>query len=45
MMPRIFVTRRLPEGAMKVLKDKFDVDFNPHDRVLTREELLAGVKG
>lgn len=45
MTPRIFVTRRLPEGAMKVLQDKFDIQCNPHDRVLTREELLSGVQG
>ncbi len=45
MKPRIFVTRRLPEGAMQVLEEKFDVQCNPYDRVLTREELLAGVKG
>lgn len=45
MKPRIFVTRRLPEGAMQVLEDKFDVQCNPDDRVLTREELLFGVKG
>lgn len=43
MKPRIFVTRRLPKGAMQVLEDKFDVQCNPHDRVLSREELLAGV--
>ncbi|HMK36076.1 MAG TPA: D-glycerate dehydrogenase [Desulfomonilaceae bacterium] len=45
MTPTIFVTRRLPEGAMQVLEDTFEVLCNPHDRVLTREELLAGVKG
>lgn len=44
-MPKIFVTRRLPEGAMQELESKFDVQCNPHDRVLTREELLAGVQG
>ncbi len=44
MKPRIFVTRRLPEGAMQVLEDKFDVQCNPDDRVLNREELLEGVK-
>jgi len=45
MTPRIFVTRRLPEGAMKVLQDKFDIQCHPHDRVLPREELLSGVQG
>lgn len=45
MKPTIFVTRRLPDGAMQVLEENFDVDCNPHDRVLTREELLAAVAG
>ncbi len=45
MKPKIFVTRRLPEGAMQVLDENFDVECNPHDRVLTRQELLAWVKG
>jgi glyoxylate reductase len=45
MKPSVFVTRRLPEGAMQVLNENFDVQCNPHDRVLTRQELLEGVKG
>lgn len=45
MKPQVFVTRRLPEGAMQVLEQKFNVDCNPNDRVLSRQELLAGVKG
>ncbi len=44
MMPRIFVTRRLPKGAMQVLEENFEVQCNPHDRVLSREELLDSVK-
>jgi len=43
--PKIFVTRLLPEGAMRVLHENFDVQCNPHDRALTREELLEGVRG
>ncbi|MCB2229061.1 MAG: D-glycerate dehydrogenase [Desulfarculaceae bacterium] len=45
MKPKIFVCRRLPEGAMEALESAFDVECNPNDRVLTREELLAGVAG
>jgi len=45
MKPGIFVTRRLPDGAMQVLNENFDVQCNPHDRVLSRQELLDGVKG
>lgn len=43
--PSIFVTRRLPEGAMQMLNEHFLVECNPHDRALSREELLAGVNG
>jgi glyoxylate reductase len=45
MKPKVFVTRRLPEGAMQVLNENFDVQCNPYDRVLERQELLDGVKG
>jgi glyoxylate reductase len=45
MKPKIFVTRRLPEGAMYFLEDHFDLTCNPYDRVLTRQELLKGVAG
>lgn len=42
---RVYVTRQIPEAAIESLREQFDVTVNPHDRVLTREELLAGVKG
>lgn len=45
MQPKIFVCRRLPDGAMQALEGAFEVECNPNDRVLTREELLAGVAG
>jgi len=45
MRPKIYVTRCLPEDAMRLLGENFDVAFNPHGRVLTREELLNAVKG
>lgn len=45
MKPKVFVTRRLPRVAMEVLEENFDIECNPHDRVLTRQELLAGVAG
>ncbi len=45
MKPQIFVTRRLPQGAMDLLEENFNVECNPNDRVLTREELLSSVKG
>ena len=45
MKPNIYVTRRLPEAAMALLEKNFEVECNPHDRVLQRPELLDKVKG
>ena len=45
-MPNIYVTRRIPQAGLDLLLEYCDrVDVNPDDRVLTREELLASVKG
>ena len=42
----VFVTRLIPEAGIQILKKHCDtVEVNPHDRVLTREELLRGVRG
>jgi len=43
--PHILVTRRLPSAVMALLEEHFKVQCNPHNRVLSREELLSGVKG
>lgn len=42
---KVFVTRQIPEASMTELKKLFDVTVNPDDRVLSRAELLEGVKG
>ncbi|HWQ29605.1 MAG TPA: D-glycerate dehydrogenase [Negativicutes bacterium] len=42
---KVFVTRQIPEASMTELKEQFDVTVNPDDRVLSKAELLAGVKG
>jgi len=44
MKKKIFVTRRLPSAAMELLEKNFEVECNPHDRVLSREELLEQVR-
>ncbi|MBI5413830.1 D-glycerate dehydrogenase [Candidatus Peregrinibacteria bacterium] len=45
-MANIYVTREIPEGGLKMLRDKFGkFDMNSEDRVLTREELLKNVRG
>jgi glyoxylate reductase len=42
----VFVTRRIPQAGIDLLKDKCAiVTVNPDDRVLSRAELLEGVRG
>lgn len=41
---KVFVTRRIPEEGLAPLRERYDVEVNPEDRILTREELLAGVR-
>lgn len=45
MKQNIYVTRRLPQAAMELLEKNFQVECNPFDRVLHREELREQVKG
>lgn len=45
MKPDILVTRRLPSKAMVLLEENFEVECNPHNRVLSHEELLSSVRG
>ena len=46
MAKRVYVTRRIPQPGIDLLTEAgFEVEVSPHDRVLTREELLAAVKG
>jgi glyoxylate reductase len=44
MRPNVYVTRMLPQPAIDLLKEHCDVEINPDDRVLSREELLEKVK-
>lgn len=42
----IYVTREIPEGGLKMLREKFgNFEMNQEDRVLTREEMLERVRG
>ena len=45
MKPAIFVTRKLPPAAMALLEESSQMECNPHNRVLSREELLDAVRG
>jgi len=42
---KIFVTRNIPEKGIRLLEEQHEVEINPHDRVLTKEDILKGVKG
>jgi glyoxylate reductase len=41
---RVYVTRLIPEAAIQRLAEQCEVEVNPHDRPLTREELLLNVR-
>ena len=43
MKPKVFVTRKLPEKALEMIRAECDMEINPHDRVLTKEELISGI--
>jgi glyoxylate reductase len=42
-MQKVYVTRRIPEAGLAMLKAKFEVVVNPEDRPLTRKELLSNI--
>lgn len=43
--PKVFLTRELPPKAMQRLREETELEMNKEDRVLTKEELMAGIKG
>lgn len=43
--PNVYVTRLIPEEGLDLLRASCDVEINPHDRPLTRDELLKAVRG
>jgi glyoxylate reductase len=42
---RVFVSRTIPERGIAKLREQFEVEVNPEDRVLTPTELRASVTG
>ncbi|MDP3176398.1 MAG: D-glycerate dehydrogenase [Spirochaetaceae bacterium] len=42
-MSKVYVTRRIPEAGLELLRLRFEVAMNPEDRPLTRAELLAAI--
>ncbi len=44
-MMKIYVTRKIPESGINKLKEKgYEIDVNPEDKVLSKEELLGALK-
>ena len=41
---KVFVTRRMPEKGLRMLEERYDVVVNSEDRVLTKEEIIEGVR-
>jgi glyoxylate reductase len=43
--PKVFLARELPPDVMRALREQTELTVNPEDRVLSKEELLAGTRG
>jgi glyoxylate reductase len=45
-MPKIFITRKIPETGINLLKEKgYDVEISDFDGILPREQLFQRIKG
>ena len=44
MKQKVFVTRKIPEEGIKLLKKNFQVRIYPKDKIISRKELLKGVQ-
>lgn len=43
---KVFITRNIPDKGIKLLKNKgYEVEVSPEDKVLSKEELIAALKG
>lgn len=42
---KIFITRKIPEQGLSLLKKHHEIQINPDNRVLSKEEIIEGVKG
>src|SRR5690554_778998 len=43
--PKVFLTRKLPAEVMERLTEETELEVNPEDRVLSKEEIMKGLKG
>jgi glyoxylate reductase len=44
MKPTVLVTRNLPQKGMDMLREIYALTVNPHDRVMTREEIAEEIR-
>ncbi|UCH72000.1 MAG: D-glycerate dehydrogenase, partial [Thermoplasmatales archaeon] len=42
---KIYITRRIPDPGLKLLRKKHEIELNPHDRILSKKEIIRGLKG
>src|SRR3989344_4288203 len=42
--PKVFVTRKIPDAGISLLRECCDVRVYPKDQVISRKELMNGVK-
>ena len=42
---KIFVTRTLPKKGLDLLQENHEIEVNHHNKVLTKQEILEGIKG
>ncbi|MHA1112841.1 MAG: NAD(P)-dependent oxidoreductase, partial [Promethearchaeota archaeon] len=41
---KVFITRRIPEPGLELLRKEFEVEINPYDRVLSKKEIIKGLQ-
>ena len=44
-MSKIYIARPIPEIGINLLKEKFEIEVNPENKVLSKDELKEAVKG
>jgi lactate dehydrogenase-like 2-hydroxyacid dehydrogenase len=42
---KIFVTRTIPKKGLDLLREHHEIEVNPYNRILTKQEILEGVEG
>src|SRR5690554_2266200 len=43
--PKVFLTRELPAAVMERLQEEVELTVNPDDRVLSKQEIMEGIRG